>query len=189
MPKRKCPRSWVTLSHLVFFYLPRKLSVKSITNPRYLDSLGNPSVNGLYDLALGPADSKEVCSTCVQDFSNCSGHLGHIELPLTVYNPLLFEVCSGLGHPGRVGLRVRVGFVRATPLPGAGVSGGQLPTLWVKVLFTWQLKTLRSEIQYIQLGLEPYLKELQFDSHWEEPQLDSVYTGGKCSDPSLDLLF
>ncbi|XP_037383658.1 DNA-directed RNA polymerase I subunit RPA1 [Talpa occidentalis] len=69
----------------------RKLSVKSITNPRYLDSLGNPSVNGLYDLALGPADSKEVCSTCVQDFNNCSGHLGHIELPLTVYNPLLFD--------------------------------------------------------------------------------------------------
>lgn len=69
----------------------KKLSVKSITNPRFLDSLGNPSVNGLYDLALGPADSKEVCSTCVQDFSNCAGHLGHIELPLTVYNPLLFD--------------------------------------------------------------------------------------------------
>ncbi|ERE66351.1 DNA-directed RNA polymerase I subunit RPA1 [Cricetulus griseus] len=69
----------------------KKLSVKSITNPRYVDSLGNPSANGLYDLALGPADSKEVCSTCVQDFSNCSGHLGHIELPLTVYNPLLFD--------------------------------------------------------------------------------------------------
>ncbi|XP_066233877.1 DNA-directed RNA polymerase I subunit RPA1 isoform X2 [Saccopteryx leptura] len=69
----------------------KKLSVKSITNPRYLDSLGNPSVNGLYDLALGPPDSKEVCSTCVQDFNNCSGHLGHVELPLTVYNPLLFD--------------------------------------------------------------------------------------------------
>ncbi|XP_036786951.2 DNA-directed RNA polymerase I subunit RPA1 isoform X2 [Manis pentadactyla] len=69
----------------------KKLSVKSITNPRHLDSLGNPSVNGLYDLALGPADSKEVCSTCVQDFSHCPGHLGHIELPLTVYNPLLFD--------------------------------------------------------------------------------------------------
>ncbi|KAM6179358.1 DNA-directed RNA polymerase I subunit RPA1 isoform 2-T2 [Erethizon dorsatum] len=69
----------------------KKLSVKSITNPRYLDSLGNPSANGLYDLALGPADSKEVCSTCVQDFNNCSGHLGHIELPLTVYNPLFFD--------------------------------------------------------------------------------------------------
>uniref|UniRef100_U3DUQ3 DNA-directed RNA polymerase subunit n=1 Tax=Callithrix jacchus TaxID=9483 RepID=U3DUQ3_CALJA len=69
----------------------KKLSVKSITNPRFLDSLGNPSANGLYDLALGPADSKEVCSTCAQDFNNCSGHLGHIELPLMVYNPLLFD--------------------------------------------------------------------------------------------------
>lgn len=83
---------------LVFFFfnLLRKLSVKSITNPRYVDNLGNPSANGLYDLALGPADSKEVCSTCVQDFNNCSGHLGHIELPLTVYNPLLFDVRAGL---------------------------------------------------------------------------------------------
>lgn len=74
--------------------------MKSITNPRYVDSLGNPSANGLYDLALGPADSKEVCATCVQDFNNCSGHLGHIELPLTVYNPLLFDVSTSLGHVG-----------------------------------------------------------------------------------------
>ncbi|XP_036604435.1 DNA-directed RNA polymerase I subunit RPA1 [Trichosurus vulpecula] len=69
----------------------RKLSVKSITNPRYVDNVGNPSVNGLYDLSLGPADSKEACSTCVQDFGNCPGHLGHIELPLLVYNPLFFD--------------------------------------------------------------------------------------------------
>ncbi|KAM4808840.1 DNA-directed RNA polymerase I subunit RPA1 [Rhinophrynus dorsalis] len=69
----------------------RMLSVKAITNPRYVDSVGNPMVDGLYDLALGPADNKEVCSTCSQDFNNCPGHLGHIELPLTVYNPLFFD--------------------------------------------------------------------------------------------------
>ncbi|KAM8808325.1 DNA-directed RNA polymerase I subunit RPA1 [Eudromia elegans] len=69
----------------------RKLSVKSITNPQYLDSVGNPAVNGLYDLALGPPDSKEACATCMQTFSNCPGHFGHIELPLTVYNPLFFD--------------------------------------------------------------------------------------------------
>lgn len=109
------------LSSLVLLYLLRKLSVKSITNPRYLDSLGNPSVNGLYDLALGPADSKEVCSTCVQDFNNCSGHLGHIELPLTVYNPLLFDVRSAPGHPGCVGLRAAGGIYEATLLPTGGV--------------------------------------------------------------------
>uniref|UniRef100_A0A8C3Q0Y6 DNA-directed RNA polymerase subunit n=1 Tax=Chrysolophus pictus TaxID=9089 RepID=A0A8C3Q0Y6_CHRPC len=69
----------------------RKLSVKAITNPQYLDNVGNPSVNGLYDLALGPPDSKEACATCMQNFSNCPGHFGHIELPLTVYNPLFFD--------------------------------------------------------------------------------------------------
>ncbi|KAG8453360.1 hypothetical protein GDO86_000118, partial [Hymenochirus boettgeri] len=69
----------------------RNLSVKAITNPRYLDNLGNPMLNGLYDLALGPPDNKEVCTTCAQDFNNCPGHLGHIDLPLTVYNPLFFD--------------------------------------------------------------------------------------------------
>ncbi|KAI1883829.1 hypothetical protein AGOR_G00236030 [Albula goreensis] len=69
----------------------RKLSVKTITNDRFLDNVGNPSINGLYDLSLGPADSKEVCATCMQDFNNCPGHLGHIELPLPVYNPLFFD--------------------------------------------------------------------------------------------------
>ncbi|XP_074503841.1 DNA-directed RNA polymerase I subunit RPA1 [Sebastes fasciatus] len=69
----------------------RKLSVKAITNFRLLDGVGNVAPNSLYDLALGPADSKEVCSTCCQDFNNCPGHLGHVELPLPVYNPLFFD--------------------------------------------------------------------------------------------------
>ncbi|XP_030595949.1 DNA-directed RNA polymerase I subunit RPA1 isoform X2 [Archocentrus centrarchus] len=69
----------------------RKLSVKAITNFRFLDGVGNVAPNSLYDLALGPADTKEVCSTCCQDFNNCPGHLGHIELPLPVYNPLFFD--------------------------------------------------------------------------------------------------
>ncbi|KAF3693558.1 DNA-directed RNA polymerase I subunit RPA1 [Channa argus] len=69
----------------------RKLSVKVITNSRFLDAVGNVAPNSLYDLALGPADSKEVCSTCCQDFNNCPGHLGHVELPLPVYNPMFFD--------------------------------------------------------------------------------------------------
>uniref|UniRef100_A0A672THQ5 DNA-directed RNA polymerase subunit n=1 Tax=Strigops habroptila TaxID=2489341 RepID=A0A672THQ5_STRHB len=73
------------------FPLFPKLSVKPITNPQYLDNVGNPATNGLYDLALGPPDSREVCATCMQNFSNCPGHFGHIELPLTVYNPLFFD--------------------------------------------------------------------------------------------------
>lgn len=40
--------------------LSRKLSVKAITNDRFLDAVGNVAPNSLYDLALGPADIKEV---------------------------------------------------------------------------------------------------------------------------------
>uniref|UniRef100_A0A1A7WFT6 DNA-directed RNA polymerase subunit n=1 Tax=Iconisemion striatum TaxID=60296 RepID=A0A1A7WFT6_9TELE len=69
----------------------RKLSVKAITNSNFLDSVGNVALNSLYDLALGPADTKEVCSTCCQDFNNCPGHFGHVDLPLPVYNPLFFD--------------------------------------------------------------------------------------------------
>lgn len=42
-----------------FYSLSRKLSVKVITNARFLDAVGNVAPNSLYDLALGPADSKE----------------------------------------------------------------------------------------------------------------------------------
>uniref|UniRef100_A0A672FW71 DNA-directed RNA polymerase subunit n=1 Tax=Salarias fasciatus TaxID=181472 RepID=A0A672FW71_SALFA len=67
------------------------LNNSTITNPRFLDGVGNVAPNSLYDLALGPPDSKEVCSTCSQDFNNCPGHLGHVDLPLPVYNPLFFD--------------------------------------------------------------------------------------------------
>ncbi|XP_072519819.1 DNA-directed RNA polymerase I subunit RPA1 [Salminus brasiliensis] len=69
----------------------RKLSVKSITNSMLLDNVGNAAPSGLYDLSLGPADNKEICTTCMQDFNNCPGHFGHIDLHLPVYNPLLFD--------------------------------------------------------------------------------------------------
>ncbi|CAL8264335.1 unnamed protein product [Lota lota] len=69
----------------------RKLSVKAVTNLVFFDNVGNVSVNGLYDLAMGPSDIKEVCATCCQNFQNCPGHFGHVDLPLPVYNPMLFD--------------------------------------------------------------------------------------------------
>ncbi|QQP32530.1 DNA-directed RNA polymerase subunit, partial [Caligus rogercresseyi] len=47
---------------------------------------------GLYDLRLGPFSDKFVtCSTCLMRFEFCPGHLGHIELPLPVVNPLFYK--------------------------------------------------------------------------------------------------
>lgn len=72
----------------------RRLSVKRITNPVTLDSSGNVLPDGLYDAALGLQAgwiASRECITCRLNQSSCPGHFGHIELPVPVYNPLLFK--------------------------------------------------------------------------------------------------
>ncbi|KAG1672823.1 hypothetical protein FOA52_004627 [Chlamydomonas sp. UWO 241] len=69
----------------------RKLSVKRIVSPLIFDNLKNPVLEGLYDPALGPIDPRGCCSTCNLTQAYCPGHFGHIELPLPVYNPLIFS--------------------------------------------------------------------------------------------------
>ncbi|KAF1326351.1 DNA-directed RNA polymerase i subunit rpa1, partial [Globisporangium splendens] len=68
----------------------RDLSVKQITSRMSFDSLNNPVIGGLYDPAMGPVDFNMICPTCHQTQKECPGHLGHIELPVPVYNPVLF---------------------------------------------------------------------------------------------------
>lgn len=67
----------------------KKLSVKQVTTPDVFDQLGHPISGGLYDLSMG-AFLKNLCATCGLDDRFCPGHIGHIELPLPVYNPLFF---------------------------------------------------------------------------------------------------
>lgn len=82
-----------TLQSVDFGFFPSKdikqLSVKQITNPEVFDNLGHPVANGLYDLSLG-AFEKNLCQTCGLDQHRCLGHVGHIELPMPVYNPMFF---------------------------------------------------------------------------------------------------
>jgi DNA-directed RNA polymerase I subunit RPA1 len=68
-----------------------KLSVKRIVNPHTYDNLKQPVADGLYDAALGPTDTNGRCSTCQLNYHSCPGHFGHIQLPLPVYNPLVFK--------------------------------------------------------------------------------------------------
>ena len=68
------------------------LSVKKISNSETFDILQHPNLGGLYDPALGPTDKDDLCGTCWQNYVHCPGHLGHIELPLTVYHPLFFKL-------------------------------------------------------------------------------------------------
>lgn len=68
----------------------RKLSVKRITSPITYDSLMNVVTDGLYDPALGPVDWNARCTTCGLNSTQCPGHFGHVELPVPVYNPMVF---------------------------------------------------------------------------------------------------
>ncbi|XP_041360150.1 uncharacterized protein LOC121376369 [Gigantopelta aegis] len=69
----------------------RSLSVKEITNPRTFDQLQHPTTGGLHDAALGPSERNDVCTTCGQNSVFCPGHMGHIQLPLPVFNPIYFK--------------------------------------------------------------------------------------------------
>ena len=74
----------------------KRLSVKKIYQPETFDTLLNPTPNGLYDAALG-AFMDARCATCKQNaawggsFGGCTGHAGHIELPMRVYHPFFLE--------------------------------------------------------------------------------------------------
>ena len=91
---------------LAFSRLPsdeiRKISVKRIQVTPALDSMLGPIPGGLHDPALGAIqalDAKCVnfssqtlkanirsCSTCRMNTIHCTGHCGHIELPVTCYH-------------------------------------------------------------------------------------------------------
>ncbi|XP_073968760.1 RNA polymerase I subunit RpI1 isoform X2 [Rhodnius prolixus] len=74
----------------------KQLSVAKIVTPLTFNVLGHPLPGGLYDPALGPLDNKSICQTCSLNFVKCPGHLGHIELPLPVINPLYHKSVGNL---------------------------------------------------------------------------------------------
>lgn len=70
----------------------RKLSALKIVTPLTLNALGHPVTGGLYDGAMGPmTDTSEPCKTCMKNLQGCPGHIGHIELPVPVTNPMFHK--------------------------------------------------------------------------------------------------
>ena len=68
----------------------RKLSVVKVTEVKAFDSDDRPVVEGLYDRRMGPSERRDgKCPTCGFDYVTCPGHLGHVELAVPVYNPLV----------------------------------------------------------------------------------------------------
>ncbi|CAG9539394.1 unnamed protein product [Cercopithifilaria johnstoni] len=74
-------------------YLPHeieRISVLRITETKTFDEIGHPISGGLYDPRLGPSETYDTCETCHQQGTYCPGHMGHIQLEVPVFNPLLF---------------------------------------------------------------------------------------------------
>ncbi|CAG7659349.1 unnamed protein product [Allacma fusca] len=66
----------------------RKMSVVQVITPLSMSVTGQGLPGGLYDPLMGPHNSQIMCGTCQKNWEHCSGHFGHIELPLPVINPL-----------------------------------------------------------------------------------------------------
>jgi DNA-directed RNA polymerase I subunit RPA1 len=66
----------------------KRISVKKIWNAPTFDTLTQPTPAGLYDPAMGALrDLDRDCTTCRMSYVHCTGHCGHIELPVPCYHP------------------------------------------------------------------------------------------------------
>ncbi|CAL6053540.1 DNA-directed_RNA polymerase subunit [Hexamita inflata] len=69
-----------------------KLSVCEINQLEIKDPIGNNLEHGLYDERLGPSDKFSKCKSCGLSWQQCVGHIGHIQLAMPAYNPIMFPL-------------------------------------------------------------------------------------------------
>lgn len=63
------------------------MSVCHIEYPETMDEQRNrPREKGLNDPKLGSIDRSVACGTCGEDYLECPGHFGHIELAVPVFH-------------------------------------------------------------------------------------------------------
>lgn len=61
-----------------------KKAVVKIISSELFSKDNKPSPNGLFDNRMGPYNKYSKCKTCYNDFENCPGHFGYIELETPV---------------------------------------------------------------------------------------------------------
>ncbi|GAU97444.1 hypothetical protein RvY_08735-2 [Ramazzottius varieornatus] len=69
----------------------RSLSMVQVSSPSTIDLLQRKVINGPHDPKLGAFDRGELCPVCYQSSRSCPGHMGHIEFPVPIFNPILFR--------------------------------------------------------------------------------------------------
>ncbi len=79
--------SWSTLTDDEI----RKMSVCQVFRPSQRNSVGGDLTGTPYDRRMGVLESGHSCETCGHDNRTCPGHMGHIDLPVPVYNIIFVE--------------------------------------------------------------------------------------------------
>ncbi|EFP02098.1 hypothetical protein CRE_15786 [Caenorhabditis remanei] len=135
-----------------------KLSVLKVTQTKTFDEVtitiknlmtnlffqvGHPIAGGLYDPILGPDNNFDMCLTCNQYERHCPGHMGHIQLAVPVFNPLLFQFTYNL---------LKGSCVHCHRLTCKGDSGS------ARILLA-QLRCFDLGVEHVALDLESILRE------------------------------
>lgn len=68
-----------------------KQSVVKVITPEIYDKYGFPVEGGLMDLRMGVIEPGLSCKTCGQNFKNCEGHFGHLELARPILNVVFVD--------------------------------------------------------------------------------------------------
>lgn len=75
----------------------KRLSVVKVISSLTFDGLDFPYPGGLYDSAMGPYHfNSDPCGTCHKMFDICTGHIGHIDLNMPVFNPFFMATVHKL---------------------------------------------------------------------------------------------
>ena len=61
-------------------------SVAKIDHAQTVDEQNQPKEGGLLDPRMGPMDKHLRCLTCDENYTDCPGHFGHIELAKPIFN-------------------------------------------------------------------------------------------------------
>jgi len=62
-----------------------------ITEKQMYHKNGRPRVGGLADPSMAPPNRETLCPTCKNPLDTCPGHMGHIQLPITVYQAVFMK--------------------------------------------------------------------------------------------------
>jgi DNA-directed RNA polymerase I subunit RPA1 len=113
---------------------------------------------GLYDPALGVSPNKRdaVCVTCGHLGMKCSGHPGHIELLVPVYNPIIIDVLLKLlrmncftCHRFRIKSRIKEDFEVIFTLIKVGLIN-EAKYFWSNDVEVWEKKIKKLEKEKIK---------------------------------------